>query len=227
MGALKIVRFSLILAGAAFAFAMIKDPLRSEASDTTRPNENISDTPKSTRRWAEPPASFQHQQSSTHAITRAQPNAAAEPQAGTAPPDPPRQVQPLAQAVQKAPPITPTEPQASSEVRPAEAPIASAVPPTQARRSLTPAEAAAYISRARAKIQQGDIAAARRLLERAAESDQGDALFALAETYDPQMLARWGVIGTKPDVELAKTLYQKAETRGAQGARERLLAIRK
>ena len=86
---------------------------------------------------------------------------------------------------------------------------------------------AAYIARARAKIQQGDIAAARRLLERASDSDEGEAWFVLAETYDPQMLARWGVLGIKPDLEKAKTLYQEAERRGAKGAKERLLAIRK
>jgi TPR repeat protein len=113
---------------------------------------------------------------------------------------------------------TSPEPQAS------EAP-AAAVPP--ARSGLTPAEATAYTTLARAKIQQGDIAAARRLLERAADGDDADALLALAETYDPRMLAQWGVIGVKPNVELAKTLYNKAGIRGAKRARERLLAIQK
>src|SRR6059058_3276962 len=61
------------------------------------------------------------------------------------------------------------------------------------------------IARAHAKIQQGDIAAARQLLERALGSDDGDAWFVLAETYDPQMLAGWRVIGIKPDLEKAKT----------------------
>jgi hypothetical protein len=41
------------------------------------------------------------------------------------------------------------------------------------------------------------------------------------------MLAQWGVIGVKPNVELAKTLYNKAGIRGAKRARERLLAIQK
>jgi TPR repeat protein len=78
---------------------------------------------------------------------------------------------------------------------------------------------------ARSKIQQGDIAAARRLLERASDSDKAEAWFALAETYDPKMLAQWGVLGVKPDREKAKILYGKAKTLGDQGARERLLAI--
>src|SRR4051794_15243717 len=71
-----------------------------------------------------------------------------------------------------------------------------------------------------------DIAAARRLLERASDSDAAEAWFALAETYEPQMLARWGGLGVKPDLEKARSLYQRAEARGAQGARERLLALR-
>jgi len=106
-----------------------------------------------------------------------------------------------------------------------EAPSASAVPSTPARRGPAPIEVAAYIAQAHAKIQQGDIAAARRLLERASDSDEAEAWFVLAETYDPQMLARWGVIGIKPDLEKAKTLYQEAQRRGVQGARERLLSF--
>ena len=123
-----------------------------------------------------------------------------------------------AEAIETAQSITTPEPQAS-------APPAAPVP--AARRGLAPAEAAAYTALARAKIQHGDIAAARRLLERASDSDDADALLALAETYDPQMLAQWGVIGVKADLEFAKTLYDRAATRGAERAKERLLAIKK
>jgi len=129
-----------------------------------------------------------------------------------------REPQGHAEEIQTAQWTTPPEPQAE------EAP-AAAVPP--ARSGLTPAGVTAYTALARAKIQQGDIAAARRLLERAADGDDADALLALAETYDPRMLAQWGVIGVKPNVELAKTLYNKAGIRGAKRARERLLAIQK
>jgi hypothetical protein len=114
-----------------------------------------------------------------------------------------------------------------SDVRPVEAPAAAAAPSTPDRRGPAPTEVAAYIARAVAKIQQGDIAAARRLLEWASNGDDGEAWFVLAQTYDPQMLARWGVLGIKPDLEKAKTLYQEADRRGAKGAKERLLAIRK
>ena len=129
-----------------------------------------------------------------------------------------RETQGHAEEIETAQSITTPEPRSS------EAP-AAAVPP--ARRGLTPAEVTAYTALARAKIQQGDIAAARRLLERASDSDDADALLALAETYDPGMLAQWGVIGVKPNVELAKTLYNRAGVRGAKRAKERLLAIQK
>jgi TPR repeat protein len=118
---------------------------------------------------------------------------------------------------------------ASSERVTSEEPIASrtaAVPSAASRYGAARTETAAYIARAHAKIQQGDIAAARRLLERALGSDDGDAWFVLAETYDPQMLAGWRVIGIKPDLEKAKTLYHEAQRRGAQGAPKRLLALR-
>ena len=111
-----------------------------------------------------------------------------------------------------------------SDVRPAEATAAG--PPTPARRDPATTEVAASLIGLAPRTQQGDIAAARRLLERASDSDAAEAWFALAETYEPQMLARWGVLGVKPDLEKARTLYQRAEARGAQGARERLLAIR-
>jgi hypothetical protein len=123
-------------------------------------------------------------------------------------------------------PAAPAVALAPEETRPDET-SAPAAPPTATRRGLRSNEGAAYMALARSKIQQGDIAAARRLLERASDSDKAEAWFALAETYDPQMLARWGVLGVKPDPEKARTLYQTAEARGTQGARERLLALRK
>ena len=112
-------------------------------------------------------------------------------------------------------------------IRPVEEPTATppAVPPTAEGHGPAPTKVAAYIAQAHAKIQQGDIAAARRLLERASSGDEAEAWLVLAETYDPQMLARWGVVGIKPDLEKAKTLYQEAQRRGAQGAREHLLSL--
>ena len=46
-------------------------------------------------------------------------------------------------------------------------------------------------------MSQGNIGAARIVLERAAETGSAPALFALAETYDPLILAAWGTFGTR------------------------------
>jgi TPR repeat protein len=82
-----------------------------------------------------------------------------------------------------------------------------------------------HLARARDKVRQGDIVAARRLLELAAEGSHPDALFALAETYDPRVLAEWGVVGTKADPAMARKFYEKAASRGANGTGARLFAM--
>jgi hypothetical protein len=91
-------------------------------------------------------------------------------------------------------------------------------------RTLTNAQLAAYVAQARRQIAVGDIAGARLLLEPAAAQDDMDALFALAETYDPQMLRRWRVFGPRPDDAMARTLYEKAAKRGHAEAAARLSA---
>src|SRR3954452_18717053 len=126
-----------------------------------------------------------------------------------------------AQAIVAAQPTKPTTRQMVPDPQPVQ-PLAREAQSAPPHRMPTPAQAAAYIAHARTKIQQGDIAGARRRLERASEGGDGDAFFALAETYDPRMLAKWGVLGTKPDPALANELYGKAATQGAQGARDRL-----
>jgi TPR repeat protein len=49
--------------------------------------------------------------------------------------------------------------------------------------------------------------------------------FALAETYDPNMLAAWGTRGVAADVAKAKALYGEALERGVARARRRLEAL--
>ena len=166
----------------------------------------------SNRAWADPTSSSREPQQSTKPIVAGQSPASAEPH------------MPAEARVEEVP--APPVGAPGSGALPAEGSAAPAVssPPT---RGSAPADVAAYLTLARAKIQPGDIAAARRLLERASDSDAAEAWFALAETYDPQMLARWGVLGVRPDLEKARSLYQRAEARGVQGARERLLNIRK
>ena len=110
----------------------------------------------------------------------------------------------------------------------ASAPPAASLPPLAASSApiLSATEVADLIKRAGDRVQFGDIAGARLLLERAASGGGPDAMMALAETYDPAMLARWGARGIKADPGKARALYQKAADSGLAEARARVLALR-
>jgi hypothetical protein len=59
------------------------------------------------------------------------------------------------------------------------------------------------MAEARLLLDQGNIIAARRVLERAAESGTVEALFLLAETYDRAILSAWGISGRRGSVTKA------------------------
>jgi hypothetical protein len=82
------------------------------------------------------------------------------------------------------------------------------------------------MARASLLLSQGNIGAARTVLDRAAETGSALALFALAETYDPIILAAWGTFGTQGDAAKARELYARALAGGVQEARDRLNALR-
>jgi hypothetical protein len=102
------------------------------------------------------------------------------------------------------------------------------IPPSQAVKA-TPAIAASEVitlmKRAHQLIQSGDISAARSVLERAMEGDDPASAFALAETYDPNALASWGVVGVESDVTKARALYSQALKGGVEEARHSLQAL--
>ena len=87
--------------------------------------------------------------------------------------------------------------------------------------------AAALLARASALLGQGDIGAARIVLERAVEMGSVQASFSLAETYDPLILARWGTRGTRGDAVRAQDLYAKADAAGIKEAKARIEALRR
>ncbi|WP_460450513.1 hypothetical protein [Alsobacter sp. SYSU BS001988] len=178
---------------------------------------------------AEPPAAI-----------AAAPPIPASPPAPPVPASPPAPPSPLAAvAPEPQPAAKPAKEEAASvrqePSRPDEALLAIEQPQTGAIRrkadearpavTLPSGEAAKLVALSRIKIKQGDIAGARRLLERAAAADDPEALFALAETYDAAVLARWGVIGVKPDGAMAKSLYGKAASKGGGAAQRALAAI--
>jgi hypothetical protein len=86
-------------------------------------------------------------------------------------------------------------------------------------------EAPRLIARASALLGQGDIGAARIVLERGAETGSAQASFMLAETYDPTVLSRWRTYGTRGEVTKAREFYAKAYAGGIQEAKDRLNAL--
>ncbi|MBR1235390.1 hypothetical protein [Bradyrhizobium sp. AUGA SZCCT0182] len=89
------------------------------------------------------------------------------------------------------------------------------------------AVATGLVARASALLRQGDIGAARLVLERAVEMGSAQASFALAETYDPLILAKWKTQGTRGDASKAQGLYARADAAGIQEAKARLEALRR
>lgn len=87
-------------------------------------------------------------------------------------------------------------------------------------------QAVRLIARANLLLEQGNIGAARNVLDRAAEMGSAEALFWLAETYDPLVLSARNTFGTQSDIAKARELYSKALTGGVGQAKSRLEALK-
>jgi hypothetical protein len=81
-------------------------------------------------------------------------------------------------------------------------------------------EVAKLMARASELLGQGNISAARRVLERAAETGSALASFTLAKTYDPIILSKWGAYGTRGDAAKARELYAKSQAGGIHEAKD-------
>jgi hypothetical protein len=90
---------------------------------------------------------------------------------------------------------------------------------------LDPAEVGRLLSRGQAFLNQGDVSAARLALERVAEAGEARAALALGATYDPVILKRMGMVGIRPDVEKARSWYERAAALGSAEANQRLMAL--
>ncbi len=107
--------------------------------------------------------------------------------------------------------VPPPAPAPVAAQRPA--PVAPAVPPPD------------HLADALALINQGDIGGARDRIQAADPDANPLALLALAETFDPNMLAAWSIRGAHADVDRARLLYQRALSHGVTKARQRLEAL--
>ena len=116
-----------------------------------------------------------------------------------------------------------TEPAATAravQIDPPAAPPPSVAPPSV--RALDREEIAMLVKRSEVLIMQGDIAAARLMLTRAAEAGDARAALALGATFDPDMLRKLGVLGVAPDAAQARAWYAKAAEYGSGEATRRL-----
>lgn len=107
----------------------------------------------------------------------------------------------------------------------AQAPVAEPLTPPEPVRTLDADTLAGLMARARSLMTVGDIAAARLLLERAANSQDATAAFLLAQTYDPAVLGTSDARRIAADATAARDWYQKAATLGSAEARQRLAQL--
>jgi len=101
----------------------------------------------------------------------------------------------------------------------------SSAPPVEgppAQRQLDREEIAVLVRRGQEFLRNGDIPAARLVLQRAAETRDAEAALMLATTYDPVVLRELKVVGFAADVAMAWAWYEKARDFGSATAAQRL-----
>lgn len=86
-------------------------------------------------------------------------------------------------------------------------------------------ETAILIKRGKDLLADGDLAAARLLLRRAAEAGSAEGALTLGTTFDPVVLHRLGVIGATPDLAKARHWYQRAAELGSSAASQQLAGL--
>jgi hypothetical protein len=84
---------------------------------------------------------------------------------------------------------------------------------------------AALMTRAKSLMALGDIAAARLVLERAADAQDASAAFLLAQTYDPAVLGASDTRSITADPVMARDWYRKAASFGSADAQQRLTQL--
>jgi hypothetical protein len=122
---------------------------------------------------------------------------------------------------------SPAERQAppSEQLARADIPAVSPPPPLimpTAPSSMSPAEQEALLNRVTGLLGQGDVGAARAVLNRLVRENNAKAAFILAQSYDPVVLRQGRVVGMRGDAELARNLYQQALKGGVTEAKAAL-----
>jgi hypothetical protein len=107
------------------------------------------------------------------------------------------------------------------ETPPAPAKTDAAIAP----RKMDAGEVAALLRRAEELMAIGDLAAARLLLQRVAETKNAQAAFQLASTYDPAVLKKFANNSVAADPALAQLWYERARDWGSPDASSPLEAL--
>lgn len=105
-------------------------------------------------------------------------------------------------------------------------PIIPTPPPVVERNARALVTTAQILAVAERFIAEGDVLAARAILSDTAANGDARALFALAETYDPNLLASWNAQKVEASPAYARLLYEAAMRAGMPDAQFRLDAIR-
>jgi hypothetical protein len=126
-----------------------------------------------------------------------------------------------AQTPAPAPAAAPAPAPAPAPVVATTAPAAPAAP----AKTLDADTLAGLMTRAKSLMAVGDIAAARLLLERAANAQDANAAFILGQTYDPAVLGTKDTRSITADPAAARSWYQKAAQLGSADARQRLTQL--
>jgi hypothetical protein len=119
-----------------------------------------------------------------------------------------------------APPVSPVL--AQRQLDREESTAAPPVSPVLAQRQIDREEITVLINRGKDLIANGDLAAARLVLQRAADANDAEAALALAATYDPVVLRELKVYGFTADAAMARAWYQRARELGSAAALKRL-----
>jgi hypothetical protein len=113
----------------------------------------------------------------------------------------------------------------ASEIGPRATASDAKPPPDSNIPALAPSQREAaerLVARGKHELEQGRIAVARQLFLLAAEAGLGRGALFLGFTYDPNELARWPVLGVKPDVAQARKWYDRARELGVVESAEHL-----
>ena len=115
---------------------------------------------------------------------------------------------------------------AAKPVEPAPKPTLSQKPLQAPVPKLASAEEKELITNANSLLEQGDIVAARRVLDFAVSQGSVSAALALAKTYDPKTVNQLpNLFGVRTDITRAKVLYYFAARKGNKEAAKRLSEI--